>query len=72
MVGARESDEDTKPDVTINCDDATIIAIRLALAGYYASPEAVLASSGDLVLACWDHFIFTSEYQETYRELNKK
>ena len=72
MVGARESDDDEKPVVTINCDDATIIAIRLALAGYYASPEAVLASPADLVLACWDHFVFESEYQQTYKELNKK
>ena len=71
VVGARESDDDTKPDVKVNCDEALVIAIRLATGGYYQSPEAALASPVDVALACWDHLLFTAEYQETYREINK-
>lgn len=55
----------------MDCDEATIIAIRLAQGGYYPSPDAVLASPADTVLACWDYLIFMAEYEETYREMNK-
>ena len=56
----------------VDCEEALAVAVRLALAGYYASPDAVLASATEAVLACRDHLIFDSEYQDTHREMNKK
>ena len=50
-----------------------MISVRISKAGYYGgSPEAVLKSRVDHVLAIADYEKFTADYEDEFYELNKR
>ena len=69
----RTSTKDAKlPRVTIREEEAIVVALRVAKAGYYGGDlEKILKAEADLVLKALHYSNFCTEYEEEYMELNK-
>ncbi len=72
VEGARPSASRKRPKVTVNADEATVVAIKLARLGYGSGdPQKVLEFPADIVIAILQYEQFQVDYEEAYIDMNK-
>lgn len=72
MVKGAASDDSAQPRVEIKADTKTVVALRLAKAGWFGGdPGKVLSGRVDLVVAALQYEGFLGVYERTWRRDNK-